>query len=90
MSCLHSFDSTELHTNTVGTSFDSTKQILHSFVLDLQMGAKAPICTRSLRFLRKARILELKLSTSELKSRISELKPRISELKPRISELKPS
>ena len=40
------------------------------------MGAKAPICTRSLR--------------SPLKARISELKLRISELKPKLSELKPN
>ena len=39
------------------------------------MGAKAPICTRSLRSQVKARISELKLRTSELKPRISELKP---------------
>ena len=42
--------------------------------LDVQMGAKAPIFTRSLRSLLKARISDLKLRTSELKPRISELK----------------
>ena len=49
--------------------------IIYIYILDVQMGAKAPICTRSLRFPLKARISELKLSTSELKPRISELKP---------------
>ena len=53
------------------------------------MGAKAPICTRSLRSLLKARISELKLRISELKPKLSELKPSFSELKPRVSELKP-
>ena len=53
------------------------------------MGAKAPICTRSLRSPLKARISELKLSISELKPRLLELKPSFLELKPRVSELKP-
>ena len=52
------------------------------------MGAKAPICTRSLRSPLKARISELKLRISELKPKLSELKPSFSELKPRVSELK--
>ena len=45
------------------------------YILDVEMGAKAPVCTRSLRSLLKARIPEPKLRTSGLKPRISELKP---------------
>ena len=48
---------------------------IYIYILDVQMGAKAPICTRLLRSLLKARMSELKLRTSELKPRISELKP---------------
>ena len=53
-------------------SFNNIYIYIYIHILDVQVGAKAPICTRSLRSLLKARISELK--TSELKPRISELK----------------
>ena len=67
---------------------------IYIYTLDVQMGAKAPICTRSCRSqsmgsCSQPRTSELKPSLPEPKPRISELKPSFSELTPRISERKP-